>query len=84
MLSKGGVSGTIVDSKILFGLVLKSGASGMVLSHNHPSANLSPSNADMQLTQQIKEGAKLLDISLLDHLIISRHGFYSFADEGNL
>lgn len=83
-LSKGGVSGTIVDTKVLFALVLKSGATGMVLSHNHPSANHSPSSADIQLTKRIKQGAELLDITLIDHIIVSRFGFYSFADEGNL
>ncbi len=83
-LSTGGISGTVVDTKVLFAMVLKSGASGIILSHNHPSNNLKPSNADIGLTKKIKEGSKVLDINLIDHLIISRFGYYSFADEGIL
>jgi len=79
-LSKGGVSGTIVDSKLLFSVALKANASGIILVHNHPSSNTSPSEVDKAITNKIKQASKLLDIQLLDHLIITKKGYYSFAD----
>lgn len=81
-ISIGGVSGTLADPKVIFAIALKSGASGVILCHNHPSQELEPSKEDMALTQKLKQGGKLLDISILDHLIISKDSFYSFADEG--
>jgi len=81
-ISTGGVSGTLADPKVIFAIALKSGASGVILCHNHPSQELEPSKEDIALTQKLKQGAKLLDISILDHLIISKDNFYSFADEG--
>ena len=80
-VSIGGISGTIVDPKVVFVIALKANASGLILCHNHPSGNLNPSNADIKLTAKLKEGAKLLEIEIHDHLIISEHGYYSFADE---
>jgi DNA repair protein RadC len=78
-LSKGGLTGTVVDLRIL----LKAMASGIIIAHNHPSGNLKPSDADRELTSQIKQAGKLLDITLLDHLILGTEGDYvSFADEG--
>lgn len=83
-ISSGGVSGTIVDPKIIFKTALEKLASSIVLFHNHPSDNLRPSSADLELTRKIKSGAKLLEISILDHIIIGDSGYYSFADEGVL
>ena len=81
-ISKGGFSGTVADPKVIFAAALKSCASGIILAHNHPSGELDPSHEDIKLTQKIKEGGKILDIPVLDHLIISKQRFYSFADEG--
>jgi DNA repair protein RadC len=81
-VSTGGITGTVADPKLIFVAALKSGACGLVLSHNHPSGNLQPSQADIELTKRIKEGGKLLDIQLLDHLIITSEGYCSFSDEG--
>jgi DNA repair protein RadC len=83
-ISAGGVAGTVVDPKIIFKLALDKRASAIILAHNHPSGNLSPSKQDIALTRQVSEAGKLLDISVLDHLIVTSHGFYSFADEGML
>lgn len=81
-VSSGGISGTVADPKLIFIAALKAGACGMILAHNHPSGNLMPSQADIDLTKKIKEGGKLLEIQVLDHVIISFEGYYSFADEG--
>ena len=82
-LSRGGLTGTVVDLRILYGTALKAMASGIIIAHNHPSGNLKPSDADRELTSQIKQAGKLLDITLLDHLILGTEGDYaSFADEG--
>lgn len=83
-ISTGGVAGTIVDNKIILKLAIEALASGMVLAHNHPSGNLKPSQADINLTKQIKQAAQLLEVNLVDHLIVTDHGYYSFADEGML
>jgi DNA repair protein RadC len=83
-LSTGGVAGTVADPKLVFVAALKACASGIILSHNHPSGNLKPSQADLQLTTKIKQGGELLDISVLDHLILTSEGYYSLADEGLL
>lgn len=80
--SLGGLSSTGADSRVIFQHALLCNASSMVLCHNHPSGNLKPSEADIQVTNKIKELGKLLDVQVLDHLIISEEGFYSFADEG--
>jgi len=83
-VSSGGVSGTIADPKIIFTAALKSNASALVLSHNHPSGTLKPSQPDISLTKKLVDGGKLLDITVLDHLIVTNEGYYSFADEGLL
>lgn len=81
-ISSGGLTGTVCDSRMVFAAALKSGATGIMLSHNHPSGNTKPSDADIKLTALINTGAKTLDINLLDHIIITQSSYYSFADEG--
>lgn len=81
-ISQGGVAGTVVDPKVIFKIALQSLASGIILSHNHPSGNLKPSKADIQITNKIKTAGQTLEINVHDHLIISDQGYYSFADEG--
>jgi DNA repair protein RadC len=81
-LSQGGTASTIVDPKLLFATALKLKASSLILAHNHPSGELHPSQADISMTNKLIEGGKVLDISILDHLIISSNGYYSFGDEG--
>ncbi len=83
-VSKGGVSGTVADPKIIFKTALDGLASSVILAHNHPSGNLKPSQADIQLTKKMKEAGTLLEIPVLDHLIVANQGYYSFADEGQL
>ena len=83
-ISKGGISGTVVDPRVIFKLAVENLASGIVLCHNHPSGNLKPSEEDMRITKRLREGGKLLDIGVLDHLIIAGKQFYSFADNGVL
>ncbi|TPE42479.1 JAB domain-containing protein [Pontibacter mangrovi] len=83
-LSTGGVAGTVADPKLVFVAALKACASGIILSHNHPSGNLKPSQADLQLTKKLKQGGELLDIAVLDHIILTSEGYYSLADEGLL
>lgn len=81
-ISQGGVSGTLADPKVIFAIALKSGASGIILSHNHPSEELDPGKEDLKLTEKLKQCGQLLNIDILDHLIVSKDAFYSFADEG--
>ncbi len=83
-ISKGGVSGTVVDPKIIFKTALENLASSIILCHNHPSGNKKPSAEDKNLTQKLKEAGETLDIKVLDHLIFADNGYYSFADEGIL
>jgi DNA repair protein RadC len=83
-LSKGGVAGTVADPKLIFVAALKANASGIILAHNHPSGNFQPSQADIDLTKKCKEGGKLLEIQLLDHIIITIEKYFSMADEGIL
>ena len=83
-VSTGGTSGTVVDSKLVFAAALKGNASSIILSHNHPSGNLSPSEQDRRLTQRMVEIGRALDLPVLDHLIVTPEGYYSFADEGEL
>lgn len=82
-LSKGGITGTVVDQRLIFAVALKCNATGIILCHNHPSGNLKPSVADVTITNKIKECGELFDINLLDHLIITKNGYYSFVQEGN-
>ena len=81
-ISQGGVSGTVADSKLIFKSAVEKLASGIILAHNHPSGNLSPSQADITLTRKLQEAGKLLDISVLDHIIIANNEYFSFADQG--
>lgn len=83
-LSSGGISGTVVDVRLVFSAALKAKASAIMIVHNHPSGQLIASEADRQITQKVKEAGKLLDITLLDSLIITPESYYSFADEGAL
>lgn len=83
-ISKGGVTGTIVDPKLIFKKAIECTASGIILCHNHPSGNRHPSDADISLTKKISEAGRLFDIHVLDHIIIAGETYYSFADEGKL
>lgn len=83
-ISTGGVSGTVADPKIIFKQAIEHLASSMILFHNHPSGNLTPSQADKDLTRKLKDAGRLLDIPVLDHLIFTDKAYYSFADEGVL
>lgn len=82
ILSKGGLTQTIVDPRIVFLKAIEVQATSIVLCHNHPSGNLKPSKADEEITAKLKSAGKLLDINVIDHLIVSDEGYYSFADEG--
>ena len=84
LVSSGGITGTVADPRLILIAALKVGACSIILAHNHPSGNLQPSKADEELTQKIKNGAAFLDIKVLDHLILSSEGYYSFADNGTL
>lgn len=81
-IATGGSSACVVDAKILFQSALMGNASALILAHNHPSGNLRPSSADISLTKKIADGGKILDIMVLDHLIMTEDGYYSFADNG--
>lgn len=83
-LSKGGITGTLVDVRLVLKQALEVGATGLILAHNHPSGTLKPSQADKQLTQKLKNAAESLDIKVLDHLIITEKAYFSFADENLL
>ena len=84
-LSSGGTTGTVVDAKIIVALALKTNASGIIVSHNHPSHNLTPSDEDRRLTKRIADAVLLFEIKLLDHLIVVADGTsFNFADEGIL
>ncbi len=83
-ISKGGVSATVVDPKLIFSFALEQKASGIILFHNHPSGNISPSESDIILTEKLRKGAKLLEINIIDHIIIGQNTYFSFADEQKL
>jgi len=83
-ISAGGLTATIVDIRMLFKGAVERLATSIILAHNHPSGTLKPSQADIKLTNKIKEAGQILDVQILDHLIISDTGYYSFADEGML
>jgi len=83
-MSKGGTAGTVVDLKIIMKRLIERKAAAFIAVHNHPSGNLQPSNADISVTKNMKEAGKVLDLPLLDHLIVSDRGYYSFADESGL
>lgn len=81
-VSSGGVSGTVVDPKLIFALALKGRACQLIVAHNHPSGNLSPSNQDFQITKRLCDVGKCLDLEVLDHLILTDESYYSMAVEG--
>lgn len=83
-ISEGGISGTVVDPKKIFKIVLDHHASSIILGHNHPSGNVQPSEADHKITSKLKDAGMMLDVAVLDHLIIGDDKYYSFADEGVL
>ena len=84
IISEGGITGTVADPRIILKKALEEDAVSLILCHNHPSGSLKPSRADEELTQKIKEAARYFDIKVLDHLIVSDDGYFSFADEGIL
>lgn len=84
IVSEGGITGTVADTRIILRKALEQDAVNIILCHNHPSGSLKPSRADEDLTKKIKEAARFFDIAVLDHLIVSEAGYYSFADEGLL
>lgn len=81
-VSQGGVAGTVVDAKLVYQRAIEGRACSIVLCHNHPSGNLSPSQADIDLTRKLKKAGETLDVVVVDHLIVGDGGYYSFADEG--
>ena len=81
-ISTGGVSGTVADPKVIFGAAIKPSASGLIVAHNHPSGNVTASQSDIDLDKKLKEGGKILDVQLLDHVIVTTEGYFSSADEG--
>ncbi|MDJ1497646.1 JAB domain-containing protein [Cytophagaceae bacterium DM2B3-1] len=83
-VSEGGLAGTVADVKLIFQAALGCNASSVIVAHNHPSGNLKPSHADKDLTDKICQAGKILELPLLDHLILSSEGYFSFADEGLL
>jgi len=83
-LSKGGITATMVDTRLLFKRVLAQGATALILAHNHPSGTLQPSQADKTITQKIQKAGELLDIKVLDHIIVTEKTYFSFADESIL
>ena len=83
-ISQGGTAGTVVDIKIIAKYAVESLANGIILGHNHPSGNLTPSGNDLIITEKVKNGLKLLDIALLDHIILTEENYTSLADEGKI
>jgi DNA repair protein RadC len=81
-ISSGGTTGTLVDTKVIFQITLMGNASAFIIAHNHPSGNLKPSSADINLTKKIQAAGDIMEIKLLDHIILSKEGFMSMADEG--
>ena len=81
-ISEGGMTGTVADSKVIFRNALERSAVSIILCHNHPSGNLRPSEADLKLTKRLKEAGESIEIAVLDHLIVTQTGYFSFADEG--
>ncbi len=83
-VSSGGVAGTVVDAKLVFRRAIEGSACSIILAHNHPSGNLSPSQADINLTRKLVQAGETLDVTVLDHLIVAERGYYSLADEGEM
>ena len=82
--SKGSITGTIADIRLILAGALQCGAVAMIIAHNHPSSNIKPSEADKKLTEKINKASELMDIKLLDHIILTKDDYYSFADEGHI
>jgi len=82
LVGRGGVSSTVVDSKVIFSFALESLASGIILAHNHPSGNLKPSNSDIRLTKKLVDAGEIMEVPILDHIIVGDNDYFSFADEG--
>jgi len=82
--SSGGCTGTVADPRLIFAAAIKTNAAGIILSHNHPSGSLSPSEQDIKMTATLRKAGEVLEIRVLDHLILTTEGYYSFADEGLL
>ena len=83
-VSTGGVTGTVADPRVIFAAAIKASACGLIVAHNHPSGNLIASQSDIELTTRLREAGKILEVQLLDHIIITTEGYFSFADEGML
>lgn len=83
-IGQGSTSGVVVNVQLIFGIATQCNTSAIIVAHNHPSANLKPSHQDKNITQRIRDGCKLFDIKLLDHLILTEESYYSFADEGDI
>lgn len=83
-ISEGGLSGTVVDPKMIFQSALKANAANIILAHNHPSGNLQPSGADISITKRLVQAGLFLELPIIDHIIITETNYYSFADEGLL
>ena len=83
-ISQGGISGTVIDVRLILKKAIEHETSSIILCHNHPSGNLEPSESDKKITQKLKEAGRVMDIGVIDHLIISDNGYFSFADEGLL
>ena len=81
-ISRGGINATLVDLRLIFATACKANATNIILAHNHPSGNLQPSQQDIQLTKKIVAAGEILDIKVIEHLIISNEGYYSFSEEG--
>ncbi len=84
LISEGGITDTTVDVRVILQAALLTNSVAIILAHNHPSGNLKPSRQDMEITKQVKNAAQLMRITVLDHLILTDAGYYSFADEGQL
>ena len=84
LISEGGITETSVDVRVILQAALLTNSMALVLAHNHPSGNLRPSRQDMEITKQVKEAAKIIRITVIDHLILTDAGYYSFSDEGQL
>ena len=83
-VSKGGISSTVVEIRHILFVALKTNSTGIILAHNHPSGNLKPSSSDLKLTERMNEACKVMDLNLIDHIILSKQGYFSFKDEGYL
>jgi DNA repair protein RadC len=81
-ISQGGITGTVVDTLLVAKYVIDSLAKGVILAHNHPSGNLSPSRQDLDITERIKKGLNLFDVQVFDHIILTEEGYKSFSDDG--